>query len=221
MKEPFGIFQILIIFSTIVGLILITGLPLDHFDNNLTLNSDKASVNSTLIQQNLRPQQINFDRLIGICSGILSTIFVSLNYILLRKAKKADTNVILFNLGWVAILELSILTSIVNGYSLPTGLYQWSLIGVLVISSYSGQFFLTKSLRIEQCSPIAVIRATVDILLGFIWQIFLFSYENLDYLSISGGLIVTLCIVLTTFRKYLISLPEDSNFRVKLNFITK
>jgi hypothetical protein len=221
LKEPFGIFQILIIFSTIVGLILITGLPLDHFDNNLTLNSDKASVNSTLIQQNLRPQQINFDRLIGICSGILSTIFVSLNYILLRKAKKADTNVILFNLGWVAILELSILTSIVNGYSLPTGLYQWSLIGVLVISSYSGQFFLTKSLRIEQCSPIAVIRATVDILLGFIWQIFLFSYENLDYLSISGGLIVTLCIVLTTFRKYLISLPEDSNFRVKLNFITK
>jgi hypothetical protein len=211
----------LIIFLTIIGLILITGLPLGHFDNDLTLNSHKPSVNSTLIQQNFRPEQINFDRLIGISSGMLSTIFVALNYILLRKSKKADTNVILFNLGWVAIIEISILTFILNGYSLPTGLYQWSLIGVLVISSYSGQFFLTKSLRIEYCSPIAVIRATVDILLGFIWQILLFSYEKLDYLSISGGLIVTLCIVLTTFRKYLISLPEDSSFRVNFNFITK
>jgi drug/metabolite transporter (DMT)-like permease len=152
---------------------------------------------------------------------MLSTVFVALNYIVLRKAKKAGTNVVLFNLGWVALAELSLITLALKDYSLPSGSYEWSMIGLLMVCSYTGQCFVTKSLRVEQCSPIAVIRATIDILFGFVWQIALFSDEKIDAWSISGGLLVTLCIILTTFRKYIKSLPDNSKVKLTLNFMTK
>jgi len=166
-------------------------------------------------------QKNGYNKLIGISSGILSTIFVSLTYIILRMANKVHSAVVVFNMGWVALIELFLLSLVLNKFSLPSEPYQWLLIGLLAVFSYAGQIFLTKSLQLEHCSPIAVIRATVDILLSFLWQILIFREDKLDVWSISGGLIITFCIILTTFRKYILSLPEYSEIKLKFDFIIK
>jgi drug/metabolite transporter (DMT)-like permease len=193
---------------------LITRLPLINSENNNPVINSTININNTFIEQ-------NHNRIIGISTGMLSTVFVALNYLVLLKAKKAETNVGLFNLGWVALVELSLITLVLKDYSLPSGLHEWSIIGLLMVCSYTGQYFVIKSLRVEQCSLIAVIKATIDILLGFVWQIALFSDEKIDVWSISGGLLVTLCIILTNFRKYIKSLPHNSKVKLMFNFMTK
>jgi drug/metabolite transporter (DMT)-like permease len=205
---------------TIIGLILVTRLPLINSENNNPVINSTININNTFIEQNSTSNQ-NYNRIIGISTGILSTVFVALNYIVLQKAKKAETNVVLFNLGWVALVELSLITLALKGYSLPSGSHEWSMIGLLMVCSYTGQCFATKSLRVEHCSPIAVIGAPIDILLGFVWQIALFSDEKIDAWSISGGLLVALCIILITFRKYIKSLPHNSKVKLMFNFMTK
>ncbi len=193
---------------------MITRLPLINSENNNPVINSTININNTFIEQ-------NHNRIIGISTGMLSTVFVALNYLVLLKAKKAETNVGLFNLGWVALVELSLITLVLKDYSLPSGLHEWSIIGLLMVCSYTGQYFVIKSLRVEQCSLIAVIKATIDILLGFVWQIALFSDEKIDVWSISGGLLVTLCIILTNFRKYIKSLPHNSKVKLMFNFMTK
>jgi drug/metabolite transporter (DMT)-like permease len=196
---------------------VITRLPLIISEEiKPTKNWTTAHYNETLFEANSKR-----DRIIGISTGLLSTVFISFNYILLRRARSAEPIVALFVQGWVALLEVSVITFILKGYSMPTKSIEWLLIVLLFIFGYSGNYLLTKSLRLEQCSPIAVIRATVDILLGFIWQISLFRDEKLDAWAISGGLVVTSCIILTTFRKYINSLPDNSKVKMKFNFMTK
>jgi drug/metabolite transporter (DMT)-like permease len=196
---------------------VITRLPLIISEEiNPTKNSTIVYNNNTIVETNSER-----NRIIGISTGLLSTVFISFNYVLLRRARSAEPAVALFNQGWVALIEVSVITFILKGYSLPTKSIQWLLIVLLFIFGYSGNYLLTKSLRLEQCSPIAVIRATVDILLGYIWQISLFKDDKLDAWAISGGLLVTSCIILTTFRKYINSLPDNSKVKMKFNFMTK
>jgi drug/metabolite transporter (DMT)-like permease len=126
-----------------------------------------------------------------------------------------------FNLGWVATIEICAISIFLKGLSLPTGTLHWILIVCLAVFSFLGQYTLAAALKLEHCSPIAVIRATSDILLSFLWQYLLFKDDKLDIWSISGGIIVTFSIILTTLRKYLISLPKNSSIKKKLNFLAQ
>ncbi len=152
MKEPFGRIQSIIIISTIVGIFFITRLPVIIISNlnsktNVTDLIDYSQVYSQLSIE----QKDGYNKLIGISCGILSTIFVSLTYIILRMANKVHSAVIVFNMGWVALTELFLLSLVLNKFSLPSQPYQLLLIGLLGVFSYAGQIFLIKSLQLENC----------------------------------------------------------------------
>lgn len=124
----------------------------------------------------------------------------------------------MFNFGWVAMIETLIITTVVSGFSLPANPFEWYLIVILAVFSFCGQILLTRSLQIEQAGPVSVVRATTDIALAFLWQVIIF-HENPDLWSIFGALLVSSCIVLTSLRKWVLSLPEHSRMKAKFYFL--
>lgn len=120
--------------------------------------------------------------------------------------------VIMFNFGWVAMIETTVLTSVLNGFSLPANPFEWYLIVILAVFSFCGQILLTRSLQLEQAGPVSVVRATTDIALAFLWQIIIFR-ETPDMWSIFGALLVSSCILLTSLRKWVLSLPDNSRWK--------
>ena len=129
----------------------------------------------------------------------------------------AHLSVIMFNFGWVSIVETTIITSFLNGFSWPRNHFEWYLIVFLAIFSFCGQVLLTRSLQLEQAGAVSVVRATTDITLSFLWQIIIFK-ETPDLWSIFGAFLVSSCIVLCTMQKWVVSLPEHSQLKAKLFF---
>ena len=125
----------------------------------------------------------------------------------------------MFNFGWVAIVETTIVTTVLQGFSLPASPFEWYLIVILGVFSFCGQILLTRSLQLEQAGPVSVVRATTDIALAFLWQIIIFK-ETPDLWSIFGALLVSSCILLTSLRKWVLALPDHSRLKGKFMFLT-
>lgn len=102
-----------------------------------------------------------------------------------------------------------------DGFSMPKYNWEWFYIVALGVLSFFGQVLLTRSLQLEAAGPVSVVRAATDIALAFVWQLWLFN-DVPDAWSISGALIVTLCVLLTSVRKWVMSLPQHSEIRRKL-----
>lgn len=197
LKEPCGIFHVIAIFLTLLGIFLITKMPL------VIANRMEYST----------------EQLWGVVAAVGSTFFGSSVYVVIRKIKSLHHSVIMFNFGWVAIVETVILTAAIGNFGLPNcGLNQWLVI-LLGIFSFCGQTLLTLALQNEHAAPVSIVRASVDIVLAFFWQI-LFFHEMPDAYSISGAALVSFCVVMISFRKWILSLSEDSTLRKKLFFLT-
>jgi drug/metabolite transporter (DMT)-like permease len=123
----------------------------------------------------------------------------------------------MFNFGWVAIVETIIITTLLDGFSMPKTLFEWSLITLLGIFSFCGQILLTRSLQLEQAGPVSVVRAATDIALAFVWQLWLFN-DIPDVWSITGAFLVTTCIIMTSLRKWVLSLPPHSRIKSKFSY---
>lgn len=154
----------------------------------------------------------------GVLAALSSTFFAASVYIILRKAKSVHHSVIMFNFGAIAIVETGLLTIILDGFSLPATSEEWILIALLMLFSFFGQILLTKSLQLEQAGPVAIVRSATDIVLAFAWQIWFFN-QTPNFWSISGAFLVIFCILLTSIRKWVLSLPEHSMIKHRLNFV--
>lgn len=85
--------------------------------------------------------------------------------------------------------------------------------------SFAGQVLLTLALQVENAGPVAIAR-TSDIVFAFIWQI-LFFKEVPNIYSILGAFLVTSSVVVTGLRKWIVSLPDNSPLKMKLNILAK
>ncbi|PRD25546.1 UNVERIFIED_CONTAM: Solute carrier family 35 member G1 [Trichonephila clavipes] len=198
LKEPCGFFHAFTVFLTLIGIILITKLPL--------ILADEIASYST-------------SHYFGVGAALGSTIFGASVYVVIRKMTVVHHSVIMFNFGWVAILETVCLTFATGEFVAPTcGLEQWLVI-LLGIFSFCGQMLLTMALKTEHASPVAIVRAATDIVLAFFWQIWFFN-EIPDVYSISGAVLVSSCVALISVRKWVMTLPEHSLIRKKAYLLT-
>ena len=202
LKEACSVFHTVTCFLTLVGIGLISKVPMLFGGQDNT----KLVVGE------------NNERLFGIIAALSSCIFAASVIILLRKLKETDPYVIMFNFGWIAWMVSGTATFLFQGQVvLPKSLTDAGLLLTLAVLSFFGQLTLTFSLRTEQAGPVSVMRSTVDIVLVFIWQV-LFFHEIPDLLTIAGVILVMACVIFTGFRKWALSLPEQSNTRRKLKW---
>lgn len=234
---------------TMLGLSLTTKLPIIFgSDGDINVNSQFVNATTHAVLVNMTAQSDSAHHLAqtqkmhhiyGVLAALSSTLFASSVFIFIRKARGiavsirylifdlffalscvigAHHSVIMFNFGWVAIVETVIITALMDGFSAPKTALEWLLIVLLGFFSFCGQILLTRSLQLEQAGPVSVVRAATDIALAFIWQMWLFG-EVPDGWSITGAFLVTTCILITSVRKWVITLPEHSKLKSRLTFI--
>ena len=199
LKEPFGIFLTVAVSLTIVGIILTTKLPL-----KLTLNSVPYTTES----------------LYGIAAAVMSLLFCTWRYILIRKIKSVHHSIIMFNTCCVALFVSLFLTVIVGGFKWhDCGLGKLKLVS-FGLFSYIGLTAVITSLQCEMAAPVSIMRSGTDIILAFIWQITLF-HDIPDALSISGAVLVGFSVMLVGLNKWATSLPPGSSYTKYVGWMTR
>lgn len=205
LKEPCGVFHVVALAITLVGIAFTTKL-------NIIFNSSAEEAAAAGVNVE--------NEIYGLASGMGATLIGSMAYIIVRKVKGLHHSVILFNFAWVAIIETTVITGALKGFSLPDcGLSPWLLM-ILAVLSFYGQLLLTMALQVEEAGIVSVTRSSAEVAFAFLFQIIIFR-EFPDAWSILGAVLVTSAVLLTSARKWVITLPADHMGRKVLGFVLK
>ncbi|XP_053695866.1 solute carrier family 35 member G1 [Sabethes cyaneus] len=201
LRESCGMFNVLTIFLTLIGVVLITRPPFLFGD---------------IGTQSLADEQImetNYD-VWGPVAALSSTLFGANAYVLLRALKGLHFSVIMTNFGAFALIYTLIVCYYLGALCWPLCGTDRLLVIALALFSFGGQILLTLALQYEQAGPVAIARSA-DIVFAFIWQIMFFR-EAPNVYSVLGALLVVSSVVLSGMRKWALALPRDSDLRKRL-----
>lgn len=205
LKETCGIFHVIALAITLIGIGFTAKLDVifgSSFEGELEHGLDPTT------------------QLYGLGCGLAAAIVGSMTFIVLRKMRSVHHSVVLFNFAWVASIEMSIITYFMDGYELPdNNVAPWLLMLIGVFSFYA-QLMFTKALQVEEAGIVAMFKSSCDLMLAFIFQICIFG-KIPDLCTIIGSLLVSSAVLLTSFRKYLITLPPHHVLRRSFIFILK
>ena len=201
LKEPCGIFHVVAIGVTLLGIGFTSKI------NVLVGISDSEGVDKE-------------KEMWGLIYSMAATLVGSMAYILVRKVKEVHSSVILLNFSVVAIMETSVITYLLDGFHMvDCGLGPWYLMALAVLSFYA-QMLLTRALQIEEASIVSVTRSSSEVVCAFIFQIVFFRSVP-EWNACVGALLVSSSVMLTTARKWVLTLPEGHWGKKYLWFTTK
>ncbi|XP_069703729.1 solute carrier family 35 member G1-like [Periplaneta americana] len=175
LREPCGFFRTLIVFLLLTGVVLISKPPF---------------IFQTFAQE--------YD-LFGYLCALGATLFTALNIVVMRKCKEVHFSVVVLQLSlWSLLVSSTVLATAGRKHhekllSAPHGPYEWGLAVLVSVLGLTGQVLVAKALGMEGAGRVAVTRS-LDIVLAFVLQVFAFG-EVPDLLSISGALLVLLCVM--------------------------
>ncbi|XP_074602357.1 solute carrier family 35 member G1-like [Brevipalpus obovatus] len=205
LREPCGIFHVLALSVTLIGigmtakLDLLLGLSDDPSDDH---HMDRGT------------------QLLGLSCGLASALTGSFNFLIVRQIKHVHHLIILSNYAWVAAIGMAVITYFMDGFGLPKDdKAPWCLMMMGMLSFY-GQVLFTKALQVEEAGIIAVVRSSCELILAFVFQVTLF-HQIPDFSTVLGALLVVVAVLLTSLRKYIITLAPDHFFRRWFAFTLK
>lgn len=147
-------------------------------------------------------------------AGLVAALIGSASYVLIRQMKYLHHSIILFDFGWVAMIECAGLTYF---FDLPQICAAPWMLMILGVSSFYAQFLLTKALKVEEAGLVSVTRSASEVFLAFVYQIFIF-HQFPDRRSIAGAVLITLAVILNGVRKYVAILPPEHWCRIIFAF---
>ncbi|ODM97265.1 Solute carrier family 35 member G1 [Orchesella cincta] len=196
--ERCGVFPIIIAFTTLCGVIIVTKPPIltgeSGFDTNM---------------------------LIGSAFAVGSLFCSALIVIITRKIREVHFTVMTLVFGIIGVVQAGLLIHFLGSYTttLPTELFDSLLIAGVGGLSFLGQMSIVLALKFENAGPVALIRSC-DVLFGFLFQ-YIFLDVAPDVFSAAGAVIVLLGVLSTGFRKWLNTLPEEDKRRKTWGFVLK
>lgn len=205
LKEPCGLFNVMTILLTLIGVVLITRPPFIFGTHIPSLAFEDESSAST--------------DLWAAIAAFSATLFGANVYVLLRALKGLHFSVIMTNFGAFALVQTVAVTWFLGALCWPQCGVERILVVALALFSFGGQILLTLSLQLEQAGPVAIARSA-DIVFAFIWQV-LFFKEIPNVYSLAGAFLVTSSVMLTGLRKWALSLPENSSFKRQMSYFLK
>ncbi|XP_043473663.1 solute carrier family 35 member G1 [Leptopilina heterotoma] len=203
LKEPCGLFNVITVCLTLIGVILITRPPL-IFGHTVESLSDSQI-------------ETDIPDVWGAIAAFSATIFGANAYVLLRALKGLHFSVIMTNFGSFALIQTVMYSWLIGALCLPRCGTDRLLVVALAFFSFGGQILLTLALQMEQAGPVAIARSA-DIVFAFLWQVLFFNEIPNKY-SIGGAILVTSSVLLTGLRKWAISLPENSTLKKSLGIL--
>lgn len=202
LKEPCGMFNVVTVVLTLIGVVLITRPPILFNELVPPLASSNENAKSNIW---------------GAVAAFAATLFGANVYILLRALKGLHFSVIMTNFGSFALVQTLLVTYLLGTLCIPKCGIDRILIVALAFFSFGGQILLTLALQLEQAGPVAIARSA-DIVFAFIWQIVFFK-EVPNIYSVAGAILVTSSVILTGLRKWALSLPNNSTLKIKLGIL--
>lgn len=192
LKEACGVFQIIMVITTMTGVMLIAR-PTFLFSTD-TMDND------------FKPE----DRVIGTIMSLGAALTMSFSYVMIRKAKKtpAVTVVTIFSFFGLTLgaLVFTILKFSKVEVHIPKGTRDFGLLVANGICGVVGQSLMVLSLQIEEAGLVSLMR-TIDIVLAFVYQIS-FLGQKPTLLSIGGAIIIFGTCVACALKKYFDARPE-------------
>lgn len=187
LKEACGVFQLISIIITIIGVFMIAR-PSFLFDVD-TL-SDVFSVE---------------DRLTGVIMCVLCCLAVSYTYISMRKLQKTPTNAVItvFSIFCVCAGSITMnISSFISGKTIvvPQSSFSWLMITVNGICGSLAQASLVLSLKLEEAGLVSLLR-TFDIVVAFFYQA-VFLDQPIHWTSIVGSAVVCSGCIAVGLKKY-------------------
>ncbi|XP_055641854.1 solute carrier family 35 member G1 [Toxorhynchites rutilus septentrionalis] len=203
LRETCGMFNVITIILTLIGVVLITRPPFLFEDSVHNLDEEQVI-------------ESNYD-VWGPVAALSSTLFGANAYVLLRALKGLHFSVIMTNFGAFALVYTLIVCYYLGALCWPLCGSDRILVIALALFSFGGQILLTLALQYEQAGPVAIARSA-DIVFAFIWQIMFFK-ETPNVYSVLGALLVVSSVALSGMRKWALALPRDSDLRKRLKFL--
>lgn len=185
LKEPCGLFNVVTVCLTLIGVILITRPPL-IFGHSI----------GSLTDGQVKPERAD---LWSAMAAFSATLFGANAYVLLRALKGLHFSVIMTNFGLFALIQTTLISWAIGALCMPHCGTDRLLVVALALFSFAGQILLTVALQIEQAGPVAIARST-DIVFAFFWQVLFFN-EIPNRYSVGGAILVTSSVLLTGDRK--------------------
>lgn len=205
LKEPCGLFNVITVILTLIGVVLITR-PTFLFPDGV-----QSLVDEDMIDSSYRAN------IWGPVSALSATLFGANAYVLLRALKSVHFAVIMSNFGAFGLIYSLVIGIWLGGLCWPICGTERLLVVALAIFSFFGQILLTLALKLEQAGPVSIGRSC-DIVFAFIWQVIFFK-ERINGYSIIGAILVTSSVIWTGVRKWLISLPRESTIRKRMRYV--
>ncbi|XP_055607778.1 solute carrier family 35 member G1-like [Uranotaenia lowii] len=209
LRESCGIFNVITIVLTLIGVVLITRPPFLFEEGSSSSGGSSGLAEEQTIES-------NYD-VWGPVAALSSTLFGANAYVLLRALKGLHFSVIMTNFGAFALVYTLIVCYYLGALCWPLCGSDRMLVIALALFSFGGQILLTLALQYEQAGPVAIARSA-DIVFAFIWQIMFFK-ETPNVYSVLGALLVVSSVVLSGMRKWALALPRDSDLRKRLKFL--
>ena len=190
LKEPCGVFQVVSVIVTLIGVFLIARPSFLFPEDSI---ADVFSVE---------------DRIIGLIFSILTCVFIAYTYICLRKLQKTPTNAVISFFSIFCVCAGSITMNIYSFCSgkpinLPQSTFAWLMVFVNGVCGSLAQATLVLSLKLEEAGLVSLLR-TFDIVIAFFYQA-VFLDQPIYWTSIVGSVIVCTGCVAVGLQKYLTS----------------
>ncbi|GFT14229.1 solute carrier family 35 member G1 [Nephila pilipes] len=199
LKEPCGIMQTIALVLTVLGIFLNSKVPNMWTD-------DEVNYSGTYLY--------------GFLAGIGTLFCATGRYLLVRKLKHIHHSVVIFNYGCIAVMVTTVFTLVTDNFRELNCNYQGARIIAIGFSSYFGQTLLTQAFQCENAGPVMTSRASSEIFLSFLFQTVIF-HDIPDVFSMSGALLIGICIIFVGLQKWIDSLPKDSIYRRNFEWINK
>ncbi|XP_074596341.1 solute carrier family 35 member G1-like [Brevipalpus obovatus] len=157
---------------------------------------------------------------LGVLCGIAAALVQTSTTLLVRHLKGIHFAIILFTSSWIAVIELIFITYFLGALKVPETVHSALLISAIGVLSYFGQILFTKALSVEEAGIISMVQCSMDLFLAFLLQITIFKVVP-DIGIVIGSLMVFSSVLIISFRKYILSLPEQHHLRANLAFLIK
>lgn len=210
--EPCGVFQIVTVLLTVVGVVLISK-PTFLFGDSEVFT---IVTNSTL----------TFDgneKIVGVVFSFISSLAMALTFIVMRKLQKTSLAVVINHFSVICIVfgipTLFILRELLDmEITVPSSMSDYWFMLLNSVCGVCGQFMLTFALKIEEAGLVSLAR-TFDIVAAFVFQI-IFLDQPIAITSVIGALIVCIGVAVSCLKKLYDSKPEYfANFPILKNFV--
>lgn len=197
LKEECGLFQVLILMMTLIGVAFV---------------SRPSFIFGDIIEESLP------FRLEGTMFAIVSCLVTALCFIVLRMLPKKDTAVIINMFSLITIvLGIACLVVIKTCFPeeavlmadkirIPYTRHDIIYLNVNGLCFVSAQFCFTLALKVEEAGLVSISR-TMDIVLAFLFQVIWLPNEIVNWTSILGAVIVSAAVTLSALKKYLSQYP--------------